>query len=67
MLAAALEAMASGDEANALAAWGQAADWVQRNEDQFQPVFDVYLFLQTWSKLFNFQQKRKSMFGGEVS
>jgi hypothetical protein len=67
MLALALEARASGDEANALAAWEQAADWVQRNEDQFQPVFDVYLFLQTWNKLFDFRQKRRSMFGGEVS
>jgi hypothetical protein len=66
-LSLALEARAKGQSESASEQWRIVSDWVQRNEDLYQPVFDVFLFIQTWNKLFDFKQKRTAMFGGEVS
>ena len=64
LLADALEARAEGETEEARKRWDKVADYVWRHEDSYQPVFDVYLFVQTLQKMF--QDKRKTNFGGEV-
>lgn len=65
MLAGAFEARAEGDMAEARRRWEALSDQVQRDEDRYQPVFDVFLFIQTLQK--EFQNEIKTHFGGEVT
>jgi hypothetical protein len=65
LLASALEARAEGRAEEARQLWAQTSDYVQRNEDLYQPVFDVFLYIQTLHKMFN--DETKTHFGGEVT
>jgi hypothetical protein len=65
LLADALRLRAEGKADEARSGWALVADYVQRCEDQVQPVFDVFLFIQTLAKYFN--DETKTHFGGDVT
>lgn len=65
LLASALEARAEGKADEARLRWDATSDYVERNEDLYQPVFDVFLFIQTLRKMFD--DVTKTHFGGEVT
>lgn len=67
LLGQALHARAEGEQELAAKLWNELAEMVQKNEDDYQSVLDVYLFIQTLRKEFDFSRKRTSMFGGEVT
>ncbi|CAH1221277.1 hypothetical protein PAECIP111891_05150 [Paenibacillus allorhizoplanae] len=65
LLASALEARADGRAEEARQLWAQTSDYAQRNEDLYQTVFDVFLYIQTLHKMFD--DETKTHFGGEVT
>ncbi|CAN7749264.1 DUF4838 domain-containing protein [Paenibacillus sp. LjRoot56] len=65
LFAGALEARADGKAEEARQLWAKTSDYVQRNEDLYQPVFDVFLYIQTLHKMFD--DETKTHFGGEVT
>ncbi|KRE36486.1 DUF4838 domain-containing protein [Paenibacillus sp. Soil724D2] len=65
LLASALAARAEGRAEDARQLWSQTSDYVERNEDLYQPVFDVFLYIQTLHKMFD--DHTKTHFGGEVT
>jgi hypothetical protein len=65
LFASALEARADGRAEEARQLWAQTSDYVQLNEDLYQPVFDVFLYIQTLHKMFD--DETKTHFGGEVT
>lgn len=64
-LADAFKTRAEGNLDAAREKWNHVKEQVQRNEDRFQPDFDVFLFIQSLNK--EFDSKQRTHFGGEVS
>ena len=50
-LAAVLAARAGGDTAGMKRKWAETSEYVCRREYEFQRVFDVCLFINTWRKI----------------
>ncbi|WNR46845.1 DUF4838 domain-containing protein [Paenibacillus roseipurpureus] len=65
LLADAFQARADGRIAEARQHWERTVDWARQAEDRIQPVFDVFLFIQTLQK--EFEEGIRTNFGGEVS
>jgi len=53
-LSRAFRALAEGEREEAREVWGQIADVVQKNEDAYQPVLDVYEFVETLGAKFRY-------------